>query len=100
MKIHAPDGSIIEVGNKEDLELYKLLTASPDIIDNGHTTSMNKLQYETYSYVVDNDCEEGIAIDALARHFGIKPGAAGQRLQTMARAGHLKRISQGRYRAI
>lgn len=100
MKIHAPDGSIIEVDTKEDLELYKLLTALPDSRENEKTAGMNKWQNELYFWLIDNDCEDGVTINAAACHFKISDGAAGQRLSRMVNKDFAKRVGAGRYRAI
>ena len=106
MKITMPDGQIVEIGSKEDIELYQVFVKAQEtaktngcVIDNPKTARMKRHQYDTFSYLVDNDCEEGVPIDAVARHFGITSDAAGQRLSVMARSNLIRRVTAGRYRA-
>lgn len=65
---------------------------------------LNKVQFALWEYLVDNDCETGLPIAAVHRHFqeqGDKANedAIGQRLATLARQGYAYRPGRGRYRA-
>lgn len=59
---------------------------------------LNKDQFELWEYLVDNDCEGGIPIAAIARHFQIKDSTIGQRLCSLVRMGYAFRTGRGRYR--
>jgi hypothetical protein len=61
--------------------------------------SLNATQYSMWSYLVDNDCENGIHYTSAAAHFGLGGHTAGQRLSRLARSGLAYRVRQGWYRA-
>jgi hypothetical protein len=62
--------------------------------------SLNKKQYEMWSFLVDNDCESGVHRTAAAEYFGIGDDGAGQRLGRLVRVGLACRVGQGFYRAV
>lgn len=102
MKVRAnADGSFeFEVDDiEEGIALHKKLTAQPEQ-RNTEKVDLNTKQIQLYYYLVDNDCEHGVTINAVAAHFEINNKAANQRLITLTNMGHLKRVGSGRYRAI
>ncbi len=64
------------------------------------TQSLNTQQYQTWSYLVDNDCEVGVHRAAVAREFNITVGAAGSRLSALVSLGYASRPSIGHYRPV
>jgi hypothetical protein len=66
---------------------------------NNQQPSLNDLQYETWEYLVENDCKRGVAVAGLARDKDVTNGTASQRMITLARGGHAYRVSSGHYRA-
>jgi hypothetical protein len=64
------------------------------------TGRLNALQFKTWEFLAENDCEVGVHVDAIGRHLGITPGAAGQRCYTLVSLGYASRVSNGRYRAL
>jgi hypothetical protein len=62
--------------------------------------SLNKKQYDMWSFLVDNDCDAGVHRTAAADYFGIGDDGAGQRLGRLVLAGFAYRVRQGFYRAI
>ena len=62
--------------------------------------SMSDKYYQTWCFLVDNDCETGIHINHVARGLDIKNNAAGQRLTVMVQQGTAQRVSVGHYRAV
>lgn len=100
------DGSMeFDVQCEDDIILLKKITEKKDEKqirkdDLNAVGAMNKWEYETYCYLVDHDCEEGVAIDAMHRALDITNGAAYTRCATLVKRGHAKRVGRGRYKAI
>lgn len=59
---------------------------------------LNAVQFELWEYLVDNDCEAGIPIAAVARHFNDSESKMGQRLVRLCDTGYAYRVGRGRYR--
>lgn len=62
-------------------------------------TELNAVLFDLWDYLADNDCDRGIPINAVARHFDIKQGCANQRLCRLVDFDYAFRVGQGRYRA-
>lgn len=76
----------------------KVQRTQPTTQKNG--VELNSLQYETWEFLVDNDCSDGVHISAVARGFGIPHDAAGCRLRRLTDKGYAIRVAQGYYRAV
>ena len=63
-------------------------------------SNLNKLQYITWEFLVENDTANGIHVSFLARQFGILQTTANSRLLTLEQKGYAKRVAKGYYRAI
>jgi len=74
-------------------------SARPGAVFN-NTQHLNSLQYETWSFLVDNDCQNGIHVNAVARHLGISDSAASTRLRRLVSMGYAVRLSTGYYRPL
>lgn len=62
--------------------------------------SMNAKYYQTWTCLVENDCELGVSLHHVARALNISPEAATQRLGAMVKRGTARRVSVGHYRPL
>ena len=81
---------------KKEQEEKKIIVRSERI---EKAVELNKVQFDLWEYLVDNDCEAGVPIAAVARHFELNEGCAGQRLSVLTNNGYAYRVGRGRYRA-
>jgi DNA-binding MarR family transcriptional regulator len=63
-------------------------------------TPLNRLQYRTWEYLVENDNPEGTHVSQVGRSFGISRTTANTRLLVLERMGYAKRVAKGYYRAL
>jgi DNA-binding MarR family transcriptional regulator len=100
MKVHRnADGTMdFDVQNSSDVELLRKLVqtngekpkTAPDLTDK---------QYAVWNYLVENDVEGGVHINAIARELDVTVGNVGQRLSILIERGYAYRVGTGRYRA-
>jgi hypothetical protein len=60
---------------------------------------LGTIMSELWEWLVDNDTEKGVHIQAVANHFHISKENASQRCQRLMSEGHATRVAQARYRA-
>jgi hypothetical protein len=108
MKLHVnPDGSFdVDVSAGEEksaVSLIRELQAKPGdkVKPEDAPASLNQVQYETWAWLVEHDCEDGIHFTAFARALGITEKAAHNRFYRLKEAGYAYTLglSRGRYRA-
>ena len=63
-------------------------------------TPLNRLQYRTWEYLVENDNADGTHVSQVARSFGVSRTTANTRLLTLEKLGYAKRVAKGYYRAL
>lgn len=68
--------------------------------DNRNNPELNTMQFKVWSYLVDNDSDNGVHIAAVARHIGIKKDNASWWCQTLVKLGYAKRVLRGYYRPL
>ena len=64
------------------------------------SSNLNAIQYRTWEFLCENDCNAGIHVSAVARGFGISSPAANTRLIVLEKMGYAKRVQRGYYRAL
>ena len=67
-------------------------------VDTG-TGELNRIQYRTWEYLVQNDCAGGIHVSQLAHAFGVDGGTASNRCNTLLKLGYAIRVAKGYYKA-
>lgn len=109
MKLHVnKDGSFdLDITENDDLakaaKFIREIQEQPEEFtpeENLGGSDLNKLQYETWTWLIENDRNNGVHHSAMARFMGITEKAASQRLMTLRRLGYAKRVGAGKYRAI
>jgi DNA-binding MarR family transcriptional regulator len=64
------------------------------------TSGLNQIQYRTWEFLCESDCNNGIHVSSVARAFGITNAAANTRLIVLEKMGYAKRVQRGYYRAL
>lgn len=107
MKVHVnKDGSFeLDLNNGDDLskaaKFIREIQAVPPQQgkQNEGGTDLNALQYESWTWLIENDNEYGVHFTAMARTMRITEKAASQRLARLATMGYAERVGAGKYRA-
>lgn len=101
MKVTDPQGFTYEILTAADMKLFKEMTAT-----NGNgsssTSCLNDTQYHAYSFLVDNDNDNGVHYKRYAESAGLSAEAANERLHRLVELGCATKnnLAAGKFRAI
>lgn len=101
MKVHVnTDGTLdFDVQTADDIKLLREATTNGHSTEPPMTVALNEIQYEAWTFLVENDNEFGVHFLRYAEAKGISEKAAQQRLRTLMEMGYAKRVARGKYRA-
>lgn len=102
MKVHVnTDGSMdFDVQCESDLALLRKATAKENgKAENSTVASLNVLQYETWSWLVEHDNEQGVHYMTYAREKNMNESTANNRLARLVRMNAAEALGGGRFRA-
>lgn len=106
MKLHVnKDGTFeLDLTNSDDLSkaakfIREIQNISSHEAKNEGGNDLNTLQYETWTWLIENDSEHGIHFTSMARTMRVSEKAASQRLMRLVSMGYAERVAAGKYRA-
>lgn len=101
MKVHVnPDGTMdFDVQSADDIKLLREATTNGHNAEAPKTMALNEIQYEAWTFLVENDNEFGVHFMRYAEAKEITDKAAHYRLKTLVNMGYAKRVARGKYRA-
>jgi DNA-binding MarR family transcriptional regulator len=64
-----------------------------------HSAELNQSQYETWDFLIDHDCPQGVPVSGIARALNTTAGAISHRMSILVNRGYAVRTQRGYYRA-
>lgn len=65
-----------------------------------HSVELSGKHFETWDYLGDHECKEGVTASALARALNTTEGAIYARMSYLIERGYAIRLARGRYKAM